>query len=107
MFVTTLILFIYCDSRLTGLTHCAPNCSPSSSRLQGPGLLTEILEHIDVINRLFKGCDDGLIDFSEMFNAGQIKLLAERTFDASKQYLWPIPSSEIEINPKMDQNSGY
>jgi hypothetical protein len=51
--------------------------------------------------------DDGLVDFSEMFNAGQIKLLAERTFDVSKQYFWPIPSSEIEINPNMDQNTGY
>jgi len=51
--------------------------------------------------------EDGLVDFSSMYNKGLIKLLAERTFDASKQYLWPIPSSEIEINPNMTQNQGY
>lgn len=51
--------------------------------------------------------DDGLVDFSAMYNAGLIKLLAIRKFDASKQYLWPIPSTEIEINPNMTQNQGY
>lgn len=51
--------------------------------------------------------DDGLVDFSAMYNAGQIKLLAERKFDTSKQYLWPIPSTEIEINPNIKQNIGY
>lgn len=51
--------------------------------------------------------DDGLVDFSALYNAGLIKLLAIRKFDASKQYLWPIPSSEIEINPNMTQNTGF
>jgi hypothetical protein len=51
--------------------------------------------------------DDGLVDFSAMYNAGLIKMLAERKFDASKQYLWPIPSTEIKINPNMIQNTGY
>ena len=51
--------------------------------------------------------DDGLADFSGMYNAGQIKFLAERKFDVTKQYLWPIPSTEIQINPNMKQNPGY
>ena len=51
--------------------------------------------------------EDGLADFSSMYEKGLIKFLAERTFDASKQYLWPIPSTEIEINPNMTQNPGY
>ena len=51
--------------------------------------------------------EDGLVDFSSLYNKGLIKLLAVRTFDASKQYLWPIPSTEIEINPNMTQNTGY
>ena len=51
--------------------------------------------------------EDGLPDFSAMYEQGLIKLLAERTFDVSKQYLWPIPSTEIEINTNMKQNPGY
>ncbi|HHX69982.1 MAG TPA: RagB/SusD family nutrient uptake outer membrane protein, partial [Gallicola sp.] len=28
-------------------------------------------------------------------------------FDASKHYLWPIPTTEIIINENMTQNPGY
>lgn len=36
------------------------------------------------------------------------KMLSEiRTFDASKNYLWPIPQQEIDINKNLEQNSGY
>ena len=51
--------------------------------------------------------EDGIADFSPMYNAGLIKLLGLRTFDASKQYLWPIPSKEILINENLVQNEGY
>ena len=51
--------------------------------------------------------EDGIADFSAMFNAGQIRLLAERKFDKTRQYLWPIPSTEIQINPNIKQNPGY
>lgn len=51
--------------------------------------------------------EDGVADFSEMYQNGLIKLLARRVFDPSKQYLWPIPATEIEINPKLKQNPGY
>ncbi|HTJ14819.1 MAG TPA: RagB/SusD family nutrient uptake outer membrane protein [Dinghuibacter sp.] len=30
-----------------------------------------------------------------------------RLFDASKNYLWPIPQSEIDINKQLKQNPGY
>ena len=30
-----------------------------------------------------------------------------RTFDASRHYLWPVPTSEININPNLTQNPGY
>jgi hypothetical protein len=36
-----------------------------------------------------------------------IKLLAVRRFDATKNYLWPIPAKEIIINPNIKQNPGY
>ena len=51
--------------------------------------------------------EDGVADFEPMYNAGLIKLLAVRAFDASKQYLWPIPSKEIKINDNLNQNTGY
>jgi len=51
--------------------------------------------------------EDGVSDFSPMFNAGLIKRIATRTFDAGKQYLWPIPSKEILINENLKQNPGY
>ena len=51
--------------------------------------------------------ENGLVDFTKMYNQGQIKLLIERKFDATKQYLWPIPTKEILINDHLKQNPGY
>lgn len=51
--------------------------------------------------------EDGAPDFTPMYNAGLIKLLAVRDFDATKQYLWPIPAKEILINENLTQNPGY
>ncbi len=44
---------------------------------------------------------------------GNINLTSERikvetrAFDASKNYLWPVPQSEVDINDKLTQNAGY
>lgn len=51
--------------------------------------------------------EDGLPDFTSMYEKGLVKLLAVLSFDPSKQYLWPIPATEIEINPNLKQNPGY
>lgn len=51
--------------------------------------------------------EDGVADFSSMYNKGLVRILADRKFDAIKQYLWPIPTKEILINPNLRQNSGY
>lgn len=46
-------------------------------------------------------------------NTGELSLTADRiisehrTFDASKNYLWPIPQQEIDINKNLEQNNGY
>src|SRR5699024_1985249 len=50
---------------------------------------------------------DGIADFSKMADEGLIKKVTDRKFDASKQYLWPIPASEILINDAIKQNPGY
>jgi len=51
--------------------------------------------------------EDGVADLSPMYDAGLVKRLAIRQFEAPKQYLWPIPSKEILINSNLDQNPGY
>lgn len=51
--------------------------------------------------------EDGVADFSPMYNAGLIKRLNIKTFDSSRQYLWPIPSKEILINNNLTQNPNY
>lgn len=50
---------------------------------------------------------DGLPDLTTLYNNGYLKLLAVRGFDATKQYLWPIPTKEILINKNLVQNPGY
>lgn len=50
--------------------------------------------------------DDGLADFSAMAGAGQIAVLSTRQWD-DRQYLWPLPTSDIEICPNLKQNPGY
>lgn len=51
--------------------------------------------------------EDGIADLSPMFEAGLVKRLAIRTFEAPKQYLWPIPTKEVLINENLGQNPGY
>ena len=51
--------------------------------------------------------ENGSPDLLPMYQAGLIKRLADRQFDASKQYLWPIPTKEILINDSIHQNAGY
>ncbi|MGI6573226.1 MAG: RagB/SusD family nutrient uptake outer membrane protein [Fermentimonas sp.] len=50
--------------------------------------------------------EDGTPDFTSLYNTGLIKLLAARKFEA-RQYLWPIPTSEMIINENLTQNPGY
>ena len=49
---------------------------------------------------------DGTPDFTAMAATGLIKNLVLTTWD-DRQYLWPIPAAEIQINTNMKQNPGY
>lgn len=51
--------------------------------------------------------EDGVADFTGFARQGYIKQLTNGKFDASKQYLWPVPSKEVLINPNMTQNPNY
>lgn len=50
--------------------------------------------------------ENGIANFEPMFDAGLIALYVDRYFDP-KQYLWPIPNTEVLINDNIDQNPGY
>ncbi|MCH5227829.1 MAG: RagB/SusD family nutrient uptake outer membrane protein [Muribaculaceae bacterium] len=50
--------------------------------------------------------EDGLADFSALYNAGLIGLGARRIFP-DRQYLWPIPTHELELCPNLTNNPGY
>jgi hypothetical protein len=49
---------------------------------------------------------DGTPDFTAMAATGLIKNLVLTTWN-DRQYLWPIPAAEIQINTNMKQNEGY
>ncbi|UKI18239.1 MAG: RagB/SusD family nutrient uptake outer membrane protein [Bacteroidales bacterium] len=42
-----------------------------------------------------------------MVDAGYIVIAAERKFDASRDYLWPVPADDRLINDKLDQNPNW
>lgn len=50
--------------------------------------------------------ENGNADFTKMEATGMIMSLSQRVWD-DRQYLWPIPETEIEINANMTQNPGY
>ena len=51
--------------------------------------------------------ENGLVDFSAMHQTGKIRAVVPRSFD-KRQYLFPIPSKDILINPEnMYPNPGY
>lgn len=49
--------------------------------------------------------DDGIADYTSFGN--DAKIVYQRNFDKTKQYLWPIPAVEIRVNPKITQNPNY
>lgn len=63
----------------------------------------------DVMNGPVSGARLGTVDSK----TGEIKLTDERikvenrVFDPAKNYLWPVPQSEIDINKNLEQNPGY
>ena len=51
--------------------------------------------------------ENGLPDLSPMESAGYITTFYKMSFDAKKNYLWPIPANDILVNPNLSQNEGY
>ena len=51
--------------------------------------------------------ENGTADYSGVTNRSQMRLIETRTFNANRDYVWPIPSIEIQANPKLVQNPGF
>ena len=50
--------------------------------------------------------ENGIADFTAMEEAGKIAVVATKGWN-DRQYLWPIPTTEVQINTNMKQNPGY
>jgi len=50
--------------------------------------------------------NDGVADFTTFYSQGLVKRVTLRKFDASKQYLWPLPSTEV-LTSGLKQNPNY
>lgn len=48
---------------------------------------------------------DGIADYSVF--GSDVKVVAQRSFDKNRQYLWPIPAVERRLNSGLTQNAGY
>lgn len=48
---------------------------------------------------------DGIADYSGF--GSDVKVVAQRNFDKTRQYLWPVPALERRVNPNLTQNPGY
>jgi hypothetical protein len=50
--------------------------------------------------------EDGIPNFQALIDAGTCDVHSTGAFE-DREYLWPIPSKEMQINPNLTQNPGY
>lgn len=50
---------------------------------------------------------DGLVNYQQVANQKDMRVIEIRKFDVNKNYLWPIPNIEIVTNKNLEQNPGY
>lgn len=51
--------------------------------------------------------ENGTPDYSSVANKNQMRVMEVRLFNKDKDYLWPIPRLEREINKALEQNPNY
>jgi hypothetical protein len=61
----------------------------------------ELLNEAPVINSY------GTPNYSNVTNGSELRHVELRNFNPSRDYLWPIPSIEIQTNQELEQNPGY
>ncbi len=50
---------------------------------------------------------DGFVDYSQVTNKSQMRVIEIRNFNKDRVSLWPIPNIELETNKELTQNPGY
>jgi len=50
---------------------------------------------------------NGTPNYSNVSNAGGMRVIQSRNFGKDKNYLWPIPAIELQTNPNLEQNPNY
>jgi hypothetical protein len=50
---------------------------------------------------------NGTPDYSQVPNKGDMRIVQQRTFNAQRDYLWPIPYIETQTDPLLTQNPLY
>lgn len=50
---------------------------------------------------------DSQVNYNNVANKKDMRIIEIRKFDANKNYLWPIPNIEIVTNKNLEQNPGY
>jgi len=51
--------------------------------------------------------ENGTPNYSNVSNRSEMRVIEQRVFDKNKNYLWPIPQFETDINSNLKQNNGY
>ena len=51
--------------------------------------------------------ENGSPSYDNVTNKGDMRVIEIRLFDNKKNYLWPIPQIEINVNRDLKQNAGY
>jgi hypothetical protein len=51
--------------------------------------------------------ENGTPGYDNVPNRSEMRVLEVRIFDAGKNYYWPIPQIELEVNDQITQNPGY
>lgn len=51
--------------------------------------------------------ENGTPNYDNVANQGKMRVIETRTYDADRDYLWPIPRLEMEVNTSLEQNPNY
>jgi starch-binding outer membrane protein, SusD/RagB family len=70
------------------------------------GLRTDDVRRWKIAGNVMNGYAHGAKFGDPSVDNGYIRV-QKRQFNASRDYLWPIPSSEISLDNKLTQNPGY
>lgn len=71
-------------------------------------LLFEATEYFDVLRWKTAHTNDPIFGLNHnIYDFRYITKLGQKVFNENKNYLWPIPLNEIDINPKLTQNPNW